>query len=277
MGPKRLIAHTIGKPMVCVPVRIQEVVPVTIIAGSDAAANGVGQQDNGYTPERWAFDDEVTRVFDDMLERSIPQYQRMREAVFEVGRRFVRPGTAIVDLGCSRGEALAPFVAVFGPQNANTFVGCEVSDPMLAAARERFRDRGDVSIVKHDLRDGPPPIEQASLTLAVLTLQFTPINYRQQIVQGVYQRTTDRGAFIVVEKVLGSGSALDELMVDLYHTAKRQAGYSLDEIERKRLALEGVLVPITAEWNAQLLLQAGFREVDCFWRWMNFAAWIAIK
>lgn len=250
---------------------------MTIIAGSDAAGNGAGQQDTGYTPERWAFDDEVTRVFDDMLERSIPQYQRMREAVFEVGRRFVRPETTIVDLGCSRGEALAPFVAVFGPEHANTFVGCEVSDPMLAAARERFRDRGDVSIMKHDLRDGPPPIEHASLTLAVLTLQFTPINYRQQIVQGVYERTTDRGAFIVVEKVLGSGSALDEMMVDLYHTAKRQAGYSLDEIERKRLALEGVLVPITAEWNAQLLLRAGFREVDCFWRWMNFAAWVAVK
>ena len=52
---------------------------------------------------RWEFDSEVATVFDEMLERSIPQYQTMRNAVFELGRRYVRPGTAIVDLGCARG------------------------------------------------------------------------------------------------------------------------------------------------------------------------------
>ena len=28
---------------------------------------------------------------------------------------------------------------------------------------------------------------------------------------------------------------------------------------------------------AEGLRDAGFKEVDCFWRWMNFAAWVAIK
>ena len=31
--------------------------------------------DTGYAPETWAFDEEVTRVFDDMLGRSIPNYE----------------------------------------------------------------------------------------------------------------------------------------------------------------------------------------------------------
>jgi tRNA (cmo5U34)-methyltransferase len=34
---------------------------------------------------RWSFNDDVARAFDDMLARSIPQYQLMRQAVF--GRR----------------------------------------------------------------------------------------------------------------------------------------------------------------------------------------------
>lgn len=54
-------------------------------------------------------------------------------------------------------------------------------------------------------------------------------------------------------------------------------GYTQEEIRRKRLALEGVLVPVTAKWNEELLHNAGFRQVDCFWRWMNFAGWIALK
>ena len=66
-------------------------------------------------------------------------------------------------------------------------------------------------------------------------------------------------------------------MVDAYLDGKRAAGYTEDQIQRKKLSLEGVLVPVTARWNEELLRMAGFRSVDCFWRWMNFAAWIAVK
>jgi len=38
-----------------------------------------------------------------------------------------------------------------------------------------------------------------------------------------------------------------------------------------------VLVPVTAEWNEGLLRQTGFQQVDCFWRWMNFAGWVGVK
>jgi len=29
--------------------------------------------------------------------------------------------------------------------------------------------------------------------------------------------------------------------------------------------------------NEAILKGAGFTTVDCFWRWMNFGGWIAIK
>jgi tRNA (cmo5U34)-methyltransferase len=56
-----------------------------------------------------------------------------------------------------------------------------------------------------------------------------------------------------------------------------EKGLTREEIERKRLSLEGVLVPVTARWNEELLKTVGFRQVDCCWHWMNFSGWIALK
>jgi tRNA (cmo5U34)-methyltransferase len=220
---------------------------------------------------RWQFDAEVTDAFDDMLARSIPQYQVMRQAVAEVGRRYVQPGTAIVDLGCSRGRALAPFVSEF-PHNE--VIGVEVSAPMREACVAEFGDR--VQVLDLDLRSAYPA-QPASLTLCVLTLQFTPIEHRQRILDDAYNATVPGGALVLVEKVLGSDAHTDKLMVELYYALKQRNGYTEQAIERKRLSLEGVLVPVTAKWNEELLRSAGFRRVECFWRWMNFAAWVAVR
>lgn len=232
----------------------------------------------GHVPtDRWSFDASVADCFDDMLARSIPQYEIMRRACFDLGCRYVRSKSDVVDLGCSRGEALDPFVRRYGCHNR--FVGVEVSPPMLDAARSRFKgyiDSGVVDIRDDDLRKTYPPV-RASLTLCVLTLQFTPIEYRQRIVQNIFNATVPKGALILVEKVIGTTADLDATMVDLYYAMKAENGYTREEIDRKRLALEGVLVPVTARWNEELLRAAGFREVECFWRWMNFAGWLAVR
>lgn len=222
--------------------------------------------------EKWAFDNSVASIFEDMLSRSIPQYEVMRQAVFDIASPFAQPHTAIVDLGCSRGDALAPFVSKFWHQS--TCIGVEMSDPMLQVAQERFEKRA--SIRSLDLRKEYPP-ELASVTLSVLTLQFTPIEYRQRIVRNVYQHTAKNGVFILVEKLLGATADIDTLLIKNYYALKSMNGYSQEAIERKRLSLEGVLVPVTAKWNEELLHMAGFQSVECFWRWMNFAAWIAIR
>lgn len=226
---------------------------------------------------RWQFDENVTDVFENMLARSIPDYETMRALVFDLGATLVQPGTAIVDLGCSKGDALAPFVSQFG--SANRYVGVEVSAPMLQSARARFApmiDQGIVDIRKLDLRTDYPA-EMASLTLAVLTIQFTPIEYRQRILQRIAAHTQPGGALILVEKVLGSSASIDDLMIKRYYALKAEQGYSSEQIERKRLALEGVLVPVSARWTEDLVREAGFKQIDCFWRWCNFAGWVAIK
>jgi tRNA (cmo5U34)-methyltransferase len=236
----------------------------------------------GHAPaEKWEFDESVTAVFGDMLERSIPQYATMRTLVTDLAVEacWDAPSySAVVDLGSSRGDALAAVVDRVGHVGGRRYYAVESSKPMLQSLRERF-EATPVDVVDADLRQGVPSVVglDVGVALSVLTLQFVPINYRQAIVQDVYDRMTKGGAFFLVEKVLGASALIDELLVDRYHALKGANGYPAEEIERKRMSLEGVLVPVTAAWNFDLLRQAGFRQVDCFWRWANFAGFVGIK
>ena len=227
--------------------------------------------------DHWEFDESVAAVFDDMLARSIPQIDVMRSMVSEAVSCFVQPGTYVVDLGCSLGGAMAPLLDRFGSENR--FIGVEASVPMAEACRKRFKpviERGIVEIRNEDLRHYYPDV-QASATLSILTLMFVPIEHRFRVVSDAFEHTAPGGALILVEKVLPANARMNTLFDDLYREHKRRMGYSDDAIARKSLALEGVLVPLTAFWNEQMLGDAGFQHVECFWRSLNFAGWIAVK
>ena len=229
-------------------------------------------KDNFVPTTKWEFNEDVTKVFDDMLERSIPSYNVMRKLCFQIGRNFIKDGL-VTDIGCSNGLAIEEFVKAF----PNTrFVCTDVSEPMLNACKLKYKDNPRVNVLYHDLRNGMVSTDN-DLVISCLTLQFTPIEYRQDIIQSVYDSLNNDGAFILVEKVLGNSAKLDNVFVNEYYNIKRENGYTEELIKNKRKSLEGVLVPLTADFNESLLRSCGFKKIDCFWRCLNFSGWIAIK
>ena len=98
---------------------------------------------------------------------------------------------------------------------------------------------------------------------------------RTRLLKQIYDGLTDGGALIFVEKILSEN--MDDLMVDLYYEMKRENGYSEEQIMSKRRSLENVLSPLKADWSVDMMRTAGFRQVDMFWRCLNFCGWIAVK
>ncbi|QYW05031.1 hypothetical protein pEaSNUABM21_00017 [Erwinia phage pEa_SNUABM_21] len=245
---------------------------------------------------KWEFNESVACVFDNMLQNSIPSYGRMRDLTYRLGRRFVTPGSAIVDLGASLGRAIEPFAKEFGKYDYHHAADAPGEDyetgnhyslyEVAPAMRERLVQNEVLNSVNAKLEseslvdtdtfmfDGQV---HCSLILSVLTLQFTPIEHRQHILENVYNSLQPGGAFILVEKVLGDNNYLDKMLVGTYYQMKGGNGYSAESIATKRKSLEGVLVPVKAAWNEELLRKAGFGQVESFYRDLNFAGWIAIK
>jgi len=236
---------------------------------------------------KWKFDEEVASVFENMLERSIPQYDIMRDIVLQIGsKQLLSNGFVskhfpkkILDLGCSNGITLEHFIKKF--DDNLTYTGIDNSTPMCeqAIARVNKYNAGvSVDIYNGDIckymNSGLKPFD---LILSILTIQFISIEHRQLLIQNIYDKLVDNGCFIFVEKVLGNNSCLNSLFVDVYTDMKRDSGYTDEQIERKKLSLEGVLVPMTSNWNKDMLKQAGFKKIDTFWRCVNFEGIICVK
>lgn len=223
------------------------------------------------------FNSEVANVFDDMVSRSVPGYDQIQRMLVELATCFAAEGTNVYDLGCSTGTTIALLQSSL-PAGIRYF-GFDNSNEMLAKCRDKLESVGLASNVElgcADLNQGVQ-IENASVVSMILTLMFVRPMNRERLVADIHAGINDGGCLLLVEKVLSEKSELNRLFIDRYYAYKRRMGYSELEISQKREALENVLIPYTSMENRDMLLKAGFREVDIFFRYYNFAAYIAVK
>lgn len=142
---------------------------------------------------------------------------------------------------------------------------------MIEVCRDKFSvgiSGGYVELVNGNFFDMDIPDNQ-SLVLSILSMQFMPTAYRQNMINSIYEALNPGGAFVFVEKIIAD-EGTDDLNVDLYYQMKRENGYTEEKIMQKRKSLENVLSPLKAEWNEDMLHEAGFEKVDMFWRCLNF-------
>lgn len=222
------------------------------------------------------FNREVAAVFDDMVSRSIPFYAEIQSMIVDFVSHFFQEGAAIYDLGCSTGSMIARLVARL--EGNYRILGIDNAPAMLEKAEKRLKQLApecEVTWHSTDLRE--LKIESAMAVIMNYTLQFIRPLYRARVIRQIYQGLNPGGIFILSEKVLDSGTHLNRLFADMYYQFKRRQGYSELEISRKRERLENVLVPYSVREQLELLHESGFRQVEIFFKWNNFASFIAIK
>ncbi|MFQ5719996.1 MAG: carboxy-S-adenosyl-L-methionine synthase CmoA [Acidobacteriota bacterium] len=225
------------------------------------------------------FGAETAAVFDDMLDRSVPYYGEIQRMIGELAAEFAAENTNIVDLGCSTGTTILQIAQALPPRRAVRFIGLDSSPEMLAIARKKI-DAAHIDqefeLIETDMNQGVR-VENASVVVLALTLQFVRPLYRQRLIRSIREGLTDNGCVILVEKVLGENSTFNRMFIKNYYKMKKAHGYSENEIAQKREALENVLVPYRLEENKELLTSEGFSHVDVFFKWYNFCALVGMK
>ena len=82
---------------------------------------------------------------------------------------------------------------------------------------------------------------------------------------------------LIVEKVSAEHSVFEDMWTELYWDFKRRQGFTPEQILEKANSIRGVMKPLTIEENLDILWQTGYRRVDIFFKWYNWAGILAIK
>jgi tRNA (cmo5U34)-methyltransferase len=228
----------------------------------------------------FVFNEDVARVFPDMIKRSVPGYPTIVENIGVLAGHFAQPDSLLYDLGCSLGavtQALRRHVRVEGCKvlavdNSSAMV--ERCREYLQAQDAMFQELLPAAVVQADILN--LQWQPASLVALNFTLQFIAPGQRLELLSQIRQTLLPGAALILSEKLCFTDNQQQHLLTDLHLAFKRANGYSELEIAQKRSAIENVMLPDTLEQHRKRLLAAGFTQVIPWFQCLNFASLVAL-
>jgi tRNA (cmo5U34)-methyltransferase len=227
-------------------------------------------------PGDFEFSNQVSKVFPDMIGRSVPGYWDNVTWIGTLAQRFIKPDSVVYDLGCSLGaigwaidQELTVPAQIVGVDNSVPMV--EALGLNLKAAQPRATWRvihGDVAQLSY---------ETASVFVLHYCLQFVPLVKREVLLTRLYASLEPGGALFLSEKIAGESAESDEWLRTEHHGFKLKMGYSDKEIAAKARSIATMMPLETASVHEERLRSLGFKNVVRWRQSLNFCSWVACK
>ena len=87
----------------------------------------------------FSFNEEVTEVFEDMIDRSVPGYRSSLKIIEELGKRYFKEDTSCYDLGCSLGGSTLSLLRAIKGREGKIYA-VDNSKAMITACSKKFTD-----------------------------------------------------------------------------------------------------------------------------------------
>ena len=217
----------------------------------------------------FSFNQEVTEVFEDMIDRSVPGYNTTLRIIQQQAKNHYIDGSNVYDLGCSLGASTSSLLNALNGRSQ--VIAIDNSDSMIRSCRERFGrsiQAEQVKFLKEDISHSE--IVNASIVVINFVLQFLSIKERAELIQKIYQGLVPGGILILSEKVHFDSKKRTAEISNIHHFFKATNGYSKLEISSKRDSLEGVLVTETESRHIYRAKELGFKNSTKLMSNLNF-------
>lgn len=202
----------------------------------------------------------------------VPGYQVMQRMAAQFIHERVGDAARLLVLGAGGGLELEAFA---GLHPGWRFTGVDPAAEMLKAARERVDAAGAgdrVELIEGLIDDAPDgPFDAAT---CLLTLHFVPDDGgKLETLKLIRKRLKPGAPFVLVDLCIGEADG--DLRRDRYATFALNSGADPDDVAQTKARLVDVLHTVSAERDADLLGQAGFRDIDLFYAGLSWRGWSA--
>jgi tRNA (cmo5U34)-methyltransferase len=200
--------------------------------------------------------------YDVEIRRFIPHYDEMIATGVEVLAALARADGHVLDLGGGTG-ALSSALLDGLPYARVTVL--DVDPQMLAEARRRLARFGDrVAFQEGSFLD---PLPTADAVVASLALHHVhDLTIKTALYRAVHDALSPGGVLLNLDAAVTEGARLNALVFD--QMAERMGDHGISDAEARghfaAWAAEDRYFPLDSELGA--LREAGFAEVECFWR-----------
>jgi len=213
---------------------------------------------------KFSFD--TIKNFDKHIKISIPNYDLVFESIIKLTDYFKDDEKNIYDLGCSTGKLL---------NNINfkgKKTGLEKNFNLLNQNKEKQKN---IEIINYDLNQNYN-FNNACIIISLFTIVFLKKSIRQELINNIYNGLVQGGCFIFFEKIYSSESIYQDIYTFTYYDFKKNK-FSYKEIMEKERSLRSIQKPLTEKENLDILNKAGFKKIECIYRFFNFIGWLCIR
>jgi tRNA (cmo5U34)-methyltransferase len=205
--------------------------------------------------EEWMTAEHVARYLE-----LADEYPRRAEGESVLLDHVPRDARRILDLGAGDGRLLA-MLRIDRPHVRG--VALDLSELMLEAARKRFAGDERVELVKHDLAEPLPAIGRFDAVVSSMAIHHLEHERKRSLCGEIFDVLEPGGVFANFEHV---ASPTHRLHLAFYAAI----GEPLEHEDPSDRLLD-------VESQLAWLREAGFDDVDCYWKWLEMALLIGVK
>jgi tRNA (cmo5U34)-methyltransferase len=205
--------------------------------------------------EEWMTAEHVARYLE-----LADEYPRRAEGESVLLDHVPRDARRILDLGAGDGRLLA-MLRIDRPHVRG--VALDLSELMLEAARKRFAGDERVELVRHDLAEPLPAIGRFDAVVSSMAIHHLEHERKRSLYGEIFDVLEPGGVFANFEHV---ASPTHRLHLAFYAAI----GEPLEHEDPSDRLLD---VQSQLAW----LREAGFDDVDCYWKWLEMALLIGVK
>ena len=213
----------------------------------------------------------ISKKYDSQREYLIPCFKEFYTACLPFVKSLTHAKT-VLDIGAGTG-LFSKFIIDSNPHLNFTLI--DVSAQMLDIARERFEGENNFEFIELDFSKEPLP-GKYDLVISALAIHHLEDIDKAKLYKNIFDVLNDGGLFINADQVAGNTLLFDSLYKYYWRETVTHSGLDHEALVQ---AFERTKLDKFAHLEEQLkwLEKAGFADVDCIYKNMNFVVFGGFK